>query len=111
MTFQPEPFRAAWWLPGAHAQTVAGRLLRPLDLLPLERERVDTPDGDFVDLDFAPEPAMAARNHPIALVLHGLFASDANYEIVSAEDLPLAFDALDDVPEGLAVRPYLRSVG
>ncbi|SFZ82853.1 UDP-3-O-[3-hydroxymyristoyl] N-acetylglucosamine deacetylase [Devosia enhydra] len=46
-----------------------------------------------------------------ALVLHSLFGSDANYEIVSAEDLPLAFDALDDVPEGLAVRPYLRSVG
>ncbi|HEY9012274.1 MAG TPA: UDP-3-O-acyl-N-acetylglucosamine deacetylase [Devosia sp.] len=46
-----------------------------------------------------------------ALVLHGLFASEANYEIVSAKDLPLAFDALDDVPEGLAVRPYLRSVG
>jgi UDP-3-O-[3-hydroxymyristoyl] N-acetylglucosamine deacetylase len=46
-----------------------------------------------------------------ALVLHGLFASEANYEIVSAEDLPLAFDALDDVPEGLNVRPYLRSVG
>jgi UDP-3-O-[3-hydroxymyristoyl] N-acetylglucosamine deacetylase len=46
-----------------------------------------------------------------ALVLHGLFAAEANYEIVSAEDLPLAFDALDDVPEGMAVRPYLRSVG
>lgn len=46
-----------------------------------------------------------------ALVLHGLFASDANYEIVSAEDLPLAFDALDDVPDGMEVRPYLRSVG
>lgn len=46
-----------------------------------------------------------------ALVLHGLFASEANYEIVSAEDLPLAFDALDDMPDGIAVRPYLRSVG
>ncbi|MDP1731925.1 MAG: UDP-3-O-acyl-N-acetylglucosamine deacetylase [Devosia sp.] len=46
-----------------------------------------------------------------ALVLQGLFASEANYEIVSAEDLPLAFDALDDMPEGIAVRPYLRSVG
>ena len=44
-------------------------------------------------------------------VLHGLFASEANYEVVSAQDLPLEFDALDDVPEGLAVRPYLRSVG
>lgn len=46
-----------------------------------------------------------------ALVLHGLFAAEANYEIVSAEELPLEFDALDDVPQGLAVRPYLRSVG
>lgn len=46
-----------------------------------------------------------------ALVLHGLFASEANYEIVSAEDLPWAFDALDDMPEGIEVKPYLRSVG
>ena len=46
-----------------------------------------------------------------ALVLSSLFAADANYEIVSAEDLPLAFDALDDMPEGVAVKPYLRQVG
>lgn len=46
-----------------------------------------------------------------ALVLSSLFAADANYEIVSAEDLPLAFDALDDMPEGVAVNPYLRQVG
>ncbi|WP_158625948.1 UDP-3-O-acyl-N-acetylglucosamine deacetylase [Arsenicitalea aurantiaca] len=46
-----------------------------------------------------------------ALVLHGLFASEANYEVVTAEQLPLAFDALDDMPEGIAVQPYLRSVG
>lgn len=75
MSFQPEPFRAAWWLPGAHAQTIAGRALRPLDLLPLERERLDTPDGDFVDLDFTPEPSVHARNRPVALVLHGLEGS------------------------------------
>lgn len=46
-----------------------------------------------------------------ALVLHGLFASEANYEIVTADQLPAAFDALDDVPEGLNVKSYLRSVG
>jgi UDP-3-O-[3-hydroxymyristoyl] N-acetylglucosamine deacetylase len=46
-----------------------------------------------------------------ALVLQGLFASEANYEIVEAQDLPLAFDALDDMPPGVAVTPYLRSVG
>lgn len=46
-----------------------------------------------------------------ALVLSSLFASEANYEIIGAEDLPLAFDALDDLPESLEVEPYLRSVG
>jgi UDP-3-O-[3-hydroxymyristoyl] N-acetylglucosamine deacetylase len=44
-------------------------------------------------------------------VLQGLFASEANYEIVTADQLPVAFDALDDVPEGMPVQTYLRSVG
>lgn len=46
-----------------------------------------------------------------ALVLSSLFASTSNFEIVSASDLPLAFDALDDMPEGMKVESYLRSVG
>ncbi|ODT83637.1 MAG: UDP-3-O-[3-hydroxymyristoyl] N-acetylglucosamine deacetylase [Pelagibacterium sp. SCN 64-44] len=45
-----------------------------------------------------------------AHVLSGLFSSEANYEIVGAEDLPLEFEAFDDQPEGLAVNHYLRSV-
>lgn len=43
--------------------------LRPAGRIPLERRRVDTPDGDFLDLDFTPDPGPRA---PIALVLHGL---------------------------------------
>ncbi len=46
-----------------------------------------------------------------ALVLTSLFANEANYEIVSADSLPVAFDALDDLPGELEVTPYLRSVG
>lgn len=46
-----------------------------------------------------------------ALVLHSLFASKANYEIVNAEDLPLAFDALDDEPKQMPVNSYLRATG
>ena len=45
-----------------------------------------------------------------ALVLTSLFANKANFEIVSADELPLAFDSLDDLPAGLEVRSYLRSV-
>lgn len=46
-----------------------------------------------------------------ALALGSLFANVANYEVVSADDLPLSFDALDDVPESLASTGYLRQVG
>lgn len=46
-----------------------------------------------------------------ALVLSSLFANESNYEIVSADELPLAFDSLDDLPEGLDLKSYLRSVG
>jgi len=45
-----------------------------------------------------------------AHVLTGLFSSEANYEIVGAEDLPLEFEAFEEQPEGLAVNHYLRSV-
>ena len=65
-------FRPAWWLRNPHAQTLAGKYLRPRAAFALERRRIDTPDGDFVDLDFAPEPAPRA---PLVVVLHGLEGS------------------------------------
>ena len=45
-----------------------------------------------------------------AHVLAGLFSSEANYEIVTADELPLEFEAFDDQPDGLEVHHYLRSV-
>jgi UDP-3-O-[3-hydroxymyristoyl] N-acetylglucosamine deacetylase len=45
-----------------------------------------------------------------AHVLAGLFSSEANYEIVTAEDLPLEVEAFDDQPDGMGVKHYLRSV-
>lgn len=45
-----------------------------------------------------------------AHVLASLFSSDANYEIVGAEDLPLEFESFEDQPDGLEVHHYLRSV-
>ncbi len=47
-----------------------------------------------------------------SLVLHGPFRQRRRtMRSSTAEDLPLAFDALDDMPEGLNVDSYLRSVG
>ncbi len=75
--FVPRPFQPAWWLPGAHAQTVAGKYLRPRTGVRYRRERVDTPDGDFLDLDWATVPARPAPGDdaPVVVVVHGLEGS------------------------------------
>ncbi|HET6370200.1 MAG TPA: hydrolase [Nitrospiria bacterium] len=66
-----DPFRPAWWLRNAHAQTAWRRLFGDGRLLPYRRERVETPDGDFVDLDWLRSDEEAERR-PLALILHGL---------------------------------------
>lgn len=75
--FQPRPYVPAWWLPGPHAQTVAGKYLRPATGVRYRRERIDTPDGDFLDLDFAAVPGTRApgEDSPVGLVVHGLEGS------------------------------------
>ena len=81
MTFRPRSFRPAWWAPGPHGQTLAGRLFRSTPALRLQRERWDTPDGDFLDLDFAPE---ARSGSPLVIVLHGLEGSTRRSYVLSA---------------------------
>jgi len=67
--FTPEAYRPASWLPGAHAQTIAGRVLRSRRVHGLTRERIETPDGDFLDLDIT---RSAKAGSPLAVLLHGL---------------------------------------
>ena len=70
MTEDREPFRPAGWLRSAHLQTLWPSLSRRLPALPLARERLELPDGDFLDLDWTP-----ITDGPIVLVLHGLEGS------------------------------------
>lgn len=61
-------FRPPWWLRNRHVQTILPNLIRkrPADLA-LTRERIELPDGDFVDVDWVgPEGA------PTVIVMHGL---------------------------------------
>jgi len=68
-------FSFPWWPPGGHLQTLYAAL-RPPPRLPLARERWDTPDGDFIDVDFAGDAAAPRR---LAL-FHGLEgSSDSHY--------------------------------
>ncbi len=63
------PYVPPWWLAGAHAQTLAGKFLRPAPDGMLTTERIETPDGDFLDIAWMPETDPAA---PLVLLLHGL---------------------------------------
>ena len=60
-------FKPAWWLRNPHLQTLwpvfMRRRLRP----PLRRERLELPDGDFVDLDWT-----LNDSGPIVMLFHGL---------------------------------------
>ena len=66
-------FAPAWWCHGAHCQTLWRQLFRR-PRLELRRERLELPDGDFLDLDWIASPHTAA-NAPLILVLHGLEGS------------------------------------
>jgi len=63
-------FRPAWWLPGPHLQTIYPSLLRRRHHPELTRERIELPDGDFVDLDWT-----SGDGRALVLVLHGLEGS------------------------------------
>jgi uncharacterized protein len=74
-----DSYRAPVWLPGGHAQTiwpavVSKRIHRaaPRYL----RERWDTPDGDFVDVDVQPAPSPDA---PWLVMFHGLEGSSSSH--------------------------------
>jgi predicted alpha/beta-fold hydrolase len=67
-------YRAPWWLPGGHLQTLWPSLRRP-PRVSLRRERWRTPDGDFVDVDFGGDPA-AGR---LLVLFHGLEGSSNSH--------------------------------
>jgi predicted alpha/beta-fold hydrolase len=72
-----DEFAAAAWLPGAHLQTVWGRLARPHAAVAFRRETVEAPDGDELHLDHA-EPAAPRGDGARVLILHGLEGSSAS---------------------------------
>jgi predicted alpha/beta-fold hydrolase len=68
-------YRAPWWLPGGHAQTIWPALVSRnfSGAAPrYQRERWDTPDGDFVDVDIQ---AAAQPEAPWLVMFHGLEGS------------------------------------
>ena len=67
------PYRAPWWLPGGHLQTLYGAL-GPAPRIAWRRERWDTPDGDFIDLDWA-----EGGGGPLLALFHGLEGGSSSH--------------------------------
>jgi predicted alpha/beta-fold hydrolase len=71
-------YAAPRWLPGGHAQTIYAAVVLPRAVHPYRRERWETPDGDFIDLDWvAGEPGDARR--PLVVMFHGLEGSSRSH--------------------------------
>jgi hypothetical protein len=74
-------YRAPSWLPGGHLQTIYAAVLAPRPRVAYRRERWETPDGDFVDLDWAQAlSTVGGKRHenaapevpPLVVLFHGL---------------------------------------
>jgi uncharacterized protein len=73
-------YRAPVWLPGGNLQTIwSARLARrhPGTPVSFTRQRWDTPDGDFIDVDFA-APSLTAER-PLLVMFHGLEGSSQSH--------------------------------
>lgn len=67
-------YHAPAWLPGGHAQTIWPLLIKG-PLPGYRRQRWDTPDGDFIDLDWID----GAPGQPCVALFHGLEGSSRSH--------------------------------
>ena len=63
-------FKPAWWLSNAHIQTIYSSVHHPLAPTIDKTERIDLPDGDFIDLAWSTKEL--GENTPLVVILHGL---------------------------------------
>jgi len=65
-------YKSPWWLPGGHLQTLLPALA-PAPLVVWRRERWATPDGDFIELDWA------GSGGPLVALFHGLEGGSSSH--------------------------------
>ncbi len=68
-------YRAPWWLPGGHLQTIYPYFVLTRRPPPYRRSRWDTPDGDFIDMDWVDAQLPA----PLVVLFHGLEGCSASH--------------------------------
>ncbi len=70
------PYRAPWWLPGGHLQTIYPYFILKRRPPHYRRERWETPDGDFIDLDWTQAEDPQA---PLVVLFHGLEGASSSH--------------------------------
>ncbi len=76
-------YRPPVWLPGGHLQTLYPALLARRSAVDYRRQRWDTPDGDFIDLDWTENQDSGLRiedgAQPLLVLFHGLEGSSRSH--------------------------------
>jgi predicted alpha/beta-fold hydrolase len=70
-------YRPPWGLANGHLQTILPVLFRRVATITCERERIETPDGDFLDLDWNRDH----RSDSLVIITHGLEGNSANTSV------------------------------
>jgi predicted alpha/beta-fold hydrolase len=73
-------YTAPRWLPGGHLQTIYAYSLRQPMNFTYRRERWQTPDGDFIDLDWI---ELSSQSSGLVVLFHGLEGSSRSHYAVS----------------------------
>ncbi len=104
-------FKPAWWLTNAHLQTIWASKVRRGAIPDVVTERLETPDGDFVDLAWSrhTNPSRPSRNGLVCL-FHGLAGSiDSKYASHTFAQLSaLEFDVVFMHSRGCSGEPNRR---
>ncbi len=75
-------YSAPAWLPGGNLQTIYPYFIRPATAITYRRERWETDDGDFIDVDWMDGPVDA----PMAVLFHGLEGSSRSHYVLTIMD-------------------------
>ena len=86
-----QPYDAPWWLPGGHLQTIYSALFTAIPHVDYKRERWETPDGDFIDVDWlidveglTPEKINSGvDDSPLVVFFHGLEGNSEGHYVRS----------------------------
>lgn len=70
-------YRPPWGLGNGHLQTILPVLFRRVATITRERERIETPDGDFLDLDWNRDQ----RSESLVIITHGLEGNSTNASV------------------------------